>query len=93
MYSTRFQVNDVDISEASHNDAVQVLSNAGDTVKMIILRETEELAEPVTENGEEEPKPETTEVLTTAPKEVKKSGVRFAAEPEMEEIETATEVQ
>ena len=28
-----------------------------------------------------------------APKEVKKSGVRFAAEPEMEEIETATEVR
>ncbi|CAB3986484.1 scribble homolog isoform X1, partial [Paramuricea clavata] len=86
-------VNDVDISEASHNDAVQVLSNAGDTVKMIILRETEELAEPVTENGEEEPKPETTEILTPAPKEVKKSGVRFAAEPEMEEIETATETE
>ena len=58
------QVNDVDISEASHNEAVQVLSNAGDTVKMIILRETEELAQPVTENGEEEPKPEATEVRT-----------------------------
>lgn len=58
------QVNDVDISEATHNEAVQVLSNAGDTVKMIIFRETEELAEPVTENGEEEPKPEPTEVDT-----------------------------
>jgi hypothetical protein len=31
-------------------------------------------------------------VPNKAPKEVKKSGVRFAAEPEMEEIETATEV-
>jgi hypothetical protein len=58
------QVNDVDISEATHSEAVQVLSNAGDTVKMIILRETEELAEPVTENGEEEPKPEPIEVRT-----------------------------
>ena len=61
-YSTRLQVNDVDISEATHNEAVQVLSNAGDTVKMIILRESEELAESVTENGVEEPKPEPTEV-------------------------------
>ncbi|XP_028404965.1 protein scribble homolog isoform X2 [Dendronephthya gigantea] len=86
-------VNDVDISEASHNEAVQVLSNAGDTVKMVILRETEELADAVTENGEEEPKVEPSEVPNKAPKEVKKSGVRFAAEPEMEEIETATETE
>jgi hypothetical protein len=33
------------------------------------------------------------QVPNKAPKEVKKSGVRFAAEPEMEEIETATEVR
>lgn len=61
-YSAHLQVNDVDISEATHNEAVQVLSNAGDTVKMIVLRETEELAEAVTENGVEEPKPEPAEV-------------------------------
>lgn len=57
-------MNDIDISDATHNEAVQVLSNAGDTVKMVILRETEELAEPVAENGNEEPEPHLDEVRT-----------------------------
>lgn len=61
-YATRSQVNDVDISEATHNEAVEVLSNAGDTVKMIVLRESEEVGETVTENGVDEPKPEQNEV-------------------------------
>ena len=47
-------MNDEDISGATHNEAVEVLSNAGDRVKMVILREREEVDEGVTENGVEE---------------------------------------
>ena len=43
-----------------------MLSEAGDTVKMVILRETEELADAVTENGEEESKVEPSEVRIAA---------------------------
>lgn len=61
---TSCQVNDVDISEATHTGAVQVLSNAGDRIKMVVLREREEVDEGVTENGVEEPKEEYQQVET-----------------------------
>ncbi|XP_046858216.1 protein scribble homolog isoform X2 [Xenia sp. Carnegie-2017] len=84
-------VDGVDLSKATHAEAVQVLSTAGDTVKMFIERVTEGFVKLDTMKSEEKSKTEDTETSSKPTKDSKKSGVRFAAEPEMEEIETATE--
>ena len=38
-----FQVNGVDISSATHHDAVHVLKNAGNDIHLVVVREREDL--------------------------------------------------
>eukprot|EP00794_Sanderia_malayensis_P012000 gene12000-13238_t len=69
------KVNDVDVSEMSHQDAVLTLKNAGKHVHLVVLREiTDEDA-----------------IQTALQAQKEEKNVRFAPEPEMEEIEVATE--
>lgn len=59
---SRLQVDGVDLSKATHAEAVQVLSTAGDTVKMFIERVTEGFVKLDTMKSEEKSKTEDTEV-------------------------------
>ncbi|XP_065062730.1 protein scribble homolog [Rhopilema esculentum] len=69
------KVNEVDVSEMSHYEAVMTLKNAGKEVTLIVLREiTDEDA-----------------IQTALQAQREEKNVRFAPEPEMEEIEVATE--
>jgi len=68
------KVHDRDISEFSHNNAVQVLREAGDNVTLVVLRE-------VTDEDQ----------INIALQQREEKNVRFAAEPEVENIEIAAE--
>ncbi|KAK3743341.1 hypothetical protein QZH41_013908 [Actinostola sp. cb2023] len=105
------KVNGVDISSASHHEAVNVLKLTGKDITLFVVREREEIVkkpvprktpekakeaveEPIEINGVHQ-----TQELESAPNELEEStkddtkrvGVRFAPEPEMEEIETRPE--
>jgi len=69
------KVNEADVSEMSHNEAVMTLKNAGKDVSLVVLREITD--EDAIENA------------LQAQREEKI--VRFAPEPEMEEFEIASE--
>lgn len=116
------KVNGVNISTATHHEAVHVLKNAGNDIHLVVVREREDLEKRTvtktsrenlmaSEDGDlidealeeaftkeevnevhQEPEPEQPKVTEEPPKEeTKKVGVRFAPEPEMEEIQTKTE--
>ncbi|XP_078383330.1 protein scribble homolog isoform X2 [Oculina patagonica] len=116
------KVNGVDISIATHHEAVHVLKNAGNDIHLVVVREREDLekrtvvkssrenlvvsddADEIDQALEEaftkeevnevhkEPEIEQPKVAEEPPKEEpKKVGVRFAPEPEMEDIQTKTE--
>lgn len=117
------KVNGVDISTATHHEAVHVLKNAGNDIHLVVVREREDLEKrTVTTTSREhlptasddndaidealeeafskeevnevhkEPEIELPKVNDEpAKEETKKVGVRFAPEPEMEDIQTRVE--
>ena len=42
-FSSHFQVNGVNISSATHHEAVHVLKNAGNDIHLVVVREREDL--------------------------------------------------
>ncbi|XP_048590034.1 protein scribble homolog [Nematostella vectensis] len=123
------KVNGVDISNATHHQAVDVLKSTGKDITLYVVREkeeiekrtvpktakdvlppeetktevtTKEIVSPVKEVNELHREPETEPTLMndshsnevveeSVKEEPKKTGVRFAPEPEMEDIETRPE--
>ncbi|EDO33432.1 predicted protein, partial [Nematostella vectensis] len=76
------KVNGVDISNATHHQAVDVLKSTGKDITLYVVREKQEIEKRTV------PKTAKDESVKEEPK---KTGVRFAPEPEMEDIETRPE--
>lgn len=117
------KVNGVNISSATHHEAVHVLKNAGNDIHLVVVREREDLEKrTVTKTSKEnlamaedpdavdaaleeafeqedanevhnEPEIKLPPQVIEEPakEETRKVGVRFAPEPEMEDIQTKTE--